>query len=157
LSIPIVADPYWSAEIEEAAREIAGPQPTDVDLELPKRVAAAQLDLLRARRARLPLITNALANEAEFEPPEQIMQRQRIIKAKLPPSSTKQLLAALSLKPAGALRQAMIVATLGRKLDKLDRYERRALSRRKGAMRTYDKSTRATLKGPKSRFLLVRL
>jgi hypothetical protein len=157
LSVPIIADPSRSAEIDSVAREIAGPTASEINFELAKRVAAAQLDLLRVRRARLDLITNALADEANFEPPEQIVQRQRIIKAKLPPASTKRLMAALSVKPTGAFRRAMIIATLRPKLDQLDRYERRALSRRRRAMRTYDTSMRATLKGRKSKFLVLKL
>jgi hypothetical protein len=42
LSMPIVADPNWSAEIEALAREIAGAAASEINRELAKHVAVAE-------------------------------------------------------------------------------------------------------------------
>lgn len=48
----------------------------------------------------------------------------------------------LDSKPRGPLKLAMILSDKARRLLAIDRYERRALSRRKFAIRAYDESCR---------------
>jgi hypothetical protein len=50
------------------------------------------------------------------------------------------VVAFLDSKPEGPVKLAMILADKARELRALDRYERRALSRRKFAIRAYDMS-----------------
>jgi hypothetical protein len=53
LELPAHCDPARSAELEELARAIAGDNADAQRLELATRVAAAQLDYVQARQARL--------------------------------------------------------------------------------------------------------
>jgi hypothetical protein len=59
LSRPIHSDPALSEEVEVLAREIAGPDAAAEIQELARRVAEAQIDLHRIRRARDRLLCNA--------------------------------------------------------------------------------------------------
>jgi hypothetical protein len=88
LSVPARYDPARSEEIEALARAIAGARADAECLELARRIAEAQIDVVRARAARLQLYPEVLHN------------------------------------PVAIARLAAI-----------DRYERRALSRRKRAIR----------------------
>jgi hypothetical protein len=89
LEMPSLRDPTVSSEIEALAREIAGGGACAQRHEAACRIAAAQIDLLRARRARR-VLTADTTHDHEW------------------------------------------------RLAALDRYERRALSRRKFAIRDFD-------------------
>jgi hypothetical protein len=91
LSLPACCDPAWSDEIKALARTIAGEGADAERFDLACRVAEAQIDVVRARRAR-----------------------QEIYPASQP-------------EPDSILRLAAI-----------DRYEQRALARRRFAIRDFD-------------------
>ena len=95
LSLPIVSIPALSQQAESLARDFAGESADQELLDLARRVAEVQIDLLRIRQARHDLLvrTDSVVNGE--------------------PDPTKQLSA-------------------------IDRYERRALSRRKFAIREFD-------------------
>jgi hypothetical protein len=101
LSLPIMSIPALSQQAESLARDFAGESTDQELLELARRVAEAQIDLLRIRQARHDLLvrTDPGVNGD--------------------PDATKQLSA-------------------------IDRYERRAFSRRKFATREFDARRRQT-------------
>ena len=89
LSLPVLHDPALSREVESLARAIAQADPPRYELAC--RVAEAQIDILRVRRARHDILSGAVVD----------------------PDAVKTFAA-------------------------MDRYERRALSRRKFAIREFD-------------------
>ena len=58
LAIPVAADPALGARIEGLALAIAGRDADPLRLECARRVAEAQIDVLRARRARCAVLAD---------------------------------------------------------------------------------------------------
>ena len=149
LSISIFADPARSAELADLAREIAGEGASPNVIELARRVAEAQIDLLRVRRARHNLLSRDLDNP-EYRPKEFDKTTMRIMRivhgylrrfgpeAVLPPEVAQRAHDSLYCKPQGSIKLAYILSDLTSELHAMDRYERRALSRRKFAIRNLD-------------------
>ena len=142
LSLPVYADPVWSEEVESLTRQIIG---TDADPEkqqLARRIAEAQVDLRRVRSARHQLLSQALSDpdyESEAMHRKKAALAIRILRrfdSRTPvPDNVMEV---LNSKPEGPNKLATILADKTRQLLALDRYERRALSRRKFAVRAFD-------------------
>jgi len=142
LSLSVFADLALSEEVEAVAREIAGDPTNDNIYQLARRVAEAQIDLRRVRYARHQLLCDALA-----DPHYDMRAKMRVIKQLLTPSLANIPVPAfiekyLSTTPEGLAKFATILSEEMKQLVAMDRYERRALSRRKFAVRAFDEARR---------------
>ena len=141
LSVPVETDQVLSERVQALTRQIAGSD-TSVHIQiLAHRIAEAQVDLLRVRYARHRLLLEELSNPDYLSPA--IMRKKltavvlaRAFGADAPlPTDTIEF---LDSKPEGPLKVATILSDNARQFQALDRYERRALSRRKFAIRAFD-------------------
>ena len=149
LSVSIHAQPALSREAENLAREIAGENAVDEILECARRVAEAQIDLQRVREARRSLLNRNLS-DPRYKPAAKLMATIRAInrvwrmmKQMTPqeisdPSFQKSASEIMGKPPQGPEKFMYILADFPKRLKAMDRYERRALSRRKFAIRELD-------------------
>jgi hypothetical protein len=142
LSVPAFSHPMFSEEVDALAREIAGSCADAKIQELVRRVAEAEIDLGRARDARHQLLNRALrdpnsASDARVREKNAPVLRGRRVEDPFTPMPQDVV------KFPGPLKLANILSDeAARRLLVIDRYERRALSRRKVAIRAYDESCR---------------
>ena len=140
----MLSDSTLARDVDDLAQQIAG---KDVSPELRERarlVAAAEVDVIRVRRARLDLIVNVYTDD-DYDSPVAAAVKKCIARhtAKFPGIRIPQLLIdMMDEKPTGAEKLALVVCDLAGELMRLDRYERRALSRRKFAIREFDAARR---------------
>src|SRR6478609_4452400 len=145
LSLPVCSNPALSEEVEALAREIAGPSANAETKELARRVAEAQIDLRRVRYARYQLLSRALA-DPYYEPRENTRKKAALLRflfqKNAPDLPVENLVAFLTSTPQGPHKFATILSQEAKQLLAMDRYERRALSRRKSAIRALDETCR---------------
>ena len=141
LSLTVHLDPGWSQEVDVLAKLIAGPGASPELQELARRVADAQVDLRRVRHARHQLLTEKLS-EPYYESRKDLRRKVNVVLHLLKPSapeiSMDHLGAFLEATPQGPLKFATILSNETEKSLAMNRYERRALSRRKFAIRALD-------------------
>jgi hypothetical protein len=143
LSPPVCSIPALSDEVETLAREIAGPGANAETQELARQVAEAQIDLRRVRSARHQFLGDTLSKEY-YDSYANIRMKLKVLLALLrpnPPDMSKETLEFATSKPQGPDKLATILSGEAKKLLAMDRYERRALSRRKFAIRAFDAAT----------------
>jgi hypothetical protein len=160
LSQPVCSDPALSEEVEALAREIAGPDANAEVQELARRVAEAQIDLRRVRYARHQWLLDCLRNP-RYESRARIRMKWRTLGPLLrhdpqqiaellwpdPQATPEEILERLvdrvltfvNTTPQGPHKLATILSEEAKQL-RFDRYERRALSRRKFAIRAFDEA-----------------
>jgi len=136
--VPVIYDPDVSADVEFMAEEIA---PGCQDPELigrARRIAEAQVDLIRVARARRDIISAAMA-DPDCGPvtgltglPLTFLPRKRGREVRGPNESADP----------GVEKLVAVLSDLSARLAKLDWYERVALSRRKRAIRAFDAARR---------------
>jgi hypothetical protein len=145
LSLPVCSNPALSEEVETLAREIAGPDANAETQDLARQVAEAQIDLRRVRYARHKLLSDALA-DPYYEPRANTRKKEALLRfllQKNPPDvPVENLVAFLNSTPQGPHKFATILSQEAKQLLAMDRYERRALSRRKSAIRIFDETRR---------------
>jgi hypothetical protein len=142
LSLPVCSIPALSEEVEALAREIAGPGANAETQELARRVAEAQIDLRRVRSARHQFLCDTLS-EGYYESYANVRMKVKILRALLRPNPPDISMEALEFAtststPQGPDKLATILSGEAKKLLAMDRYERRALARRKFAIRAFD-------------------
>jgi hypothetical protein len=153
LSLSILADPTRSAEVEALAREIAGEEAIPEIFEGACRIAEAQIDLQRVRQARRDLLTRHLSNsvwipKVYFTALKRLGNvvarhaRQFGPMAECPAEIEMEVMNIIEDKPPGARKFSFILSDYTKELVLMDRYERRALSRRKFAIRAFDAARR---------------
>jgi hypothetical protein len=163
LSRSVLRNPTASLEIEDLTRKICRARPgahADEDgtkgidaavhcesARLARRIAEAQVDLLRVRRARHDLISRAFSNP-HFRPGKGLHAWIRLL-AKASAllqqgvALPQDMRDAIEVKPQGAEKLALVLSDASAKLTRMDRYERRALWRRKYAIREFDAAVAA--------------
>jgi hypothetical protein len=143
LSLPVCSNPALSEEVETLAREIAGSGANAETQELARRVAEAQIDLRRVRYARHKLLSDALADPHADNWREKMAVLGSLLRKKNAPDLPVEDFAAfLKSTPQGPHKFATILSHEAKQLLAMDRYERRALSRRKSAIRAFDGTRR---------------
>ena len=142
LSLPVSSDSVLSEEVETLAREIVGTDANAEIQELARRIAEAQIDLRRVRYARHQLFSQALS-DPDYE--SEVMLRKKsalVIRCArlfdLYRPMPENVMEFLNSKPEGPYKFATILADKTRQLLALDRYERRAVSRRNRAIQSLD-------------------
>ena len=144
LSLPVCSNPALSEEVETLGREIAGPGANAETQELARRVAEAQIDLRRVRSARHRFLSDSLSKE-NYESYANMRKKVKLLRALLrpnPPDMSTEALKFVISTPQGPHKLATILLQEAKKLLAMDRYERRALSRRKFAIRAFDAANR---------------
>jgi hypothetical protein len=141
LSLPVCSNPALSREVETLAREVAGPGANAQIQELARQVAEAEIDLRRVRNARHQLLSRTLA-DPYYDSRANILRKLALFRylpqKNAPDRLGENVLQIVNSPPQGAHKFATILSQEAEQLLAMDRYERRAVSRRKFAIRAFD-------------------
>lgn len=143
LSLPIRVDQVLYEEARALANRIAGRNASAYINMIALRVAEAEIDLRRVRAARQGFLSQRLS-DSDYQAPAKV--RVGVINS---PRQVKRLESSAAVAtemtppPLGAPEKlAAIVLQETESLLRMDRYERRARSRRKSAIRDFDEARR---------------
>jgi hypothetical protein len=138
LSLPALADPAWSEDIKALAREIAGDQANAEQRELACRVAAAHIDVMRVRQARHQMMAQALEDPNYIKLTNAMLREKWLRREYGWPADEERPEPGEKDTIDTPEKYAQLLADLSVRLALMDRYERRARSRRKFAIRAFD-------------------
>jgi hypothetical protein len=146
LSLPVYSDPVLAEAVEAFSREIIGTDSNPEIQELARRIAEAQIDLRRVRHVRHQILSQAL-NDPDYESEAMLGKKDALVircARRFGPYTPmpENVMEFLDSKPEGPYKFAAILVDKARQLLVLDRHERRALSRRKFAIRAFDLACR---------------
>ena len=138
LNVPVLSDPVLCRDVRLLASDIAGSAKELYDLAL--NIAVCQAEIIRIRQARYDLLVRNVDQYARDQLNERNakleMKIRKCIGESVPiPDFAKRWFRTM---PDGPQRFAAIVSGFAKQLAAIDRYERRALSRRKFAIRAFD-------------------
>ena len=139
LSLPVQSNPELSQAVETLAREIAGCDAKAPIQELARHIAEAQIDVCRARHARYQVLSRALNERyaSRQRTPTALRSLLPINPPDIPSLNRTEFLKQMSKAPH---KLAMNLLQHVDQLLAIDRYERRAFSRRKFAIRAFYKA-----------------
>ncbi len=144
LNVSVLCDPALSKDVEVLAGKIVRESAGDDLIHLARCAAEALVELKQIRRARLQLLSDALSDpewdsHANFRAKLGTVVRCARTMGPLTPMPDN-LVEYIYSRPKGSEKFTMILADKLHELFVLDRYERRALSKRKCAIRSLDEA-----------------
>jgi hypothetical protein len=148
LGIPVRKEPSLLIQAEEIALKLAGPDPDEALLDRARVVGEAQVDLNRVRARRNALVSQLLA-DPEYQPSSaykiqarRVRSVERVCRILRRFPNFRDIKPQIEMKPLKDEEKfATIVEDRIRELAALDRYERRAISKRKSAIRAFDSAS----------------
>jgi hypothetical protein len=138
LAVAIPADAAWSGEVEKLAKRIAGETAGADVLDCARRVAEAEIELRRVRGLRLRRL-DPIGELGEVAAPMKTSSRRGASEAGAASEDAQSPAAPrTSVAEDAAAVSPWATSAAVQNIAALERYERRALSRRKFAIRNFD-------------------
>jgi hypothetical protein len=145
LAVPIASLPEANTAVTRLVRLLAGADADAIRIEMARGVAEAQVDLGRVRKARMALFQTPLEARNRHTTKENMTSlrlAEKVLNGDADPIAVEQL---KRMQDTPAPRQldkyahlTTVITDRSKELRRLDRYERRALSLRKFAIRELD-------------------